>query len=343
VGLYEQKYQNNIRTVAGLVNVIKQDDVTLECNTLAGAVAIQLIDIPANFWSTQWKLYVVDKNNNASVNNITVTAPVGFLINGAGSFVINSNGASLLIRVTSNTNFVGQYSVVAGGGGTVTNGANVGLGVGQIFKNLVGTILNFKTLLAGGNISLTNNADDVTINALTSYLYAKKALNAAVTYVPVGAAGTYSITGGQQMNTFDSKVESGVTGFDLLTGEWTVPVTGKYSVNAKFVTRLLAGDVNSLTNGLGDQWVAVAGGQMSIGIIAITGVNVNVVCSNKQSIIMNQISDINIECTSLIYDFTVGDKVKFLILNKTLTNVDGIADTPPLPNCYIDFSVIKVA
>ncbi len=114
--LFEQKYPNNIRTISGLINVPFQDDSVLECNTTLGAVAIQLLDIPTNF-STQYKLYIVDKNNNASVNNITVTAPVGYLINGASSFVINSNGASLLVRVASKTNYVGQYSVIGGGSG----------------------------------------------------------------------------------------------------------------------------------------------------------------------------------------------------------------------------------
>jgi hypothetical protein len=110
MSLFEQKYPNNIRTIVGLLNVPFQDDVILECNTLLGAVGIQLQIIPANFWSTQYKLYVVDKSNNASLNNITITAPVGFLINGASSVVINANGGSYVIRVASNTDYVGQYS-----------------------------------------------------------------------------------------------------------------------------------------------------------------------------------------------------------------------------------------
>lgn len=124
--LFEQKYPNNIRTVSGLVNVPFQDDSILECNTTLGAVAIQLLDIPTNF-STQYKLYIVDKNNNASVNNITVTAPVGYLINGASSFVINSNNASLLVRVSSPTNYVGQYSAISGVAGHIIADESVNL------------------------------------------------------------------------------------------------------------------------------------------------------------------------------------------------------------------------
>jgi hypothetical protein len=51
----------------------------------------------------------------------------------------------------------------AGGGGTVTNAANVGAGVGLIFRNLVAGILNIKSLVQGAGISITNGADDITI------------------------------------------------------------------------------------------------------------------------------------------------------------------------------------
>lgn len=119
--LFEQKYPNNIRTISGLNNIPFQDDVVLECDTSLGAVSINLLDIPVNggfgYWSTQYKLYIVDKSNNAGVNNITVNAPVGSKLNGGASFTISSNGASLIVRVASNLNYVGTYSVIAGGTG----------------------------------------------------------------------------------------------------------------------------------------------------------------------------------------------------------------------------------
>ncbi len=152
--LFEQKYPNNIRTINGLNNIPFQDDVVLECDTSAGAVSINLLDIPVNggvgYWSTQYKLYIVDKSNNAGVNNITVNAPVGSKINGASSFVINSNGASLLIRVASNTNYVGQYSVIGGGGGitnlTATDSSTIDL--------------TLTPILGGFNIKADSKIDD---------------------------------------------------------------------------------------------------------------------------------------------------------------------------------------
>ena len=117
MSLFEQKYPNNIRTIIGLLNVPFQDDVVLQCDTTLGAVGIQLQPIPANYWSTQYKLYVNDKSNNASLNNITITAPVGCKINGASSVVISANGGSYLVRVSSNTDYIGQYSSGTGGSG----------------------------------------------------------------------------------------------------------------------------------------------------------------------------------------------------------------------------------
>jgi len=53
-----------------------------------------------------------------------------------------------------------------GGGGTVTGAANVGGGAGQIFRDLIAGILNFKTIKAGaaGNLTVTNNANDITLD-----------------------------------------------------------------------------------------------------------------------------------------------------------------------------------
>ncbi len=43
-------------------------------------------------------------------------------------------------------------------------GANVGSGTGLVFRDKTGTTLNFKSLIAGTDIIVTNNADDITID-----------------------------------------------------------------------------------------------------------------------------------------------------------------------------------
>jgi len=126
--LFEQKYPNNIRTISGLINPVFQDDVTLLCDTSAGAVNIQLLSIPytipnplatpnqyIGFYNTQYQLYVVDYGNNSLVNNITITAPLGFTINGQPSVTLASNGASYLIVIGSQTNYLALYGGLISG------------------------------------------------------------------------------------------------------------------------------------------------------------------------------------------------------------------------------------
>jgi len=50
-------------------------------------------------------------------------------------------------------------------GGEANTGANVGVGLGLIFRDKTGVIINFKTLLAGANITINNLANEVEIVA----------------------------------------------------------------------------------------------------------------------------------------------------------------------------------
>jgi hypothetical protein len=90
--------------------VIFNDDSILLCDTTLAPVTINLLDIPNDYWNTPWKLYVVDKSNNASVNNITINAGAGQTINGASSITLSVNGECALIRIVGNTQYIGQLS-----------------------------------------------------------------------------------------------------------------------------------------------------------------------------------------------------------------------------------------
>ena len=59
-----------------------------------------------------------------------------------------------------------QWEFVAAPGGETNLGANVGAGTGLVFRDKTGVTLNFKSLLQGTNMTITNNANDITIATL---------------------------------------------------------------------------------------------------------------------------------------------------------------------------------
>ncbi len=111
--LYSTEISNNKRTVSGTLTVFA-DDVSLYCDTSGGAVNINLLQIPAGNWNTEYILYVKDASGLAATNNITIIAPIGFLINGAQTFVININSASVEVTISTDT----DYLVNSGGSST---------------------------------------------------------------------------------------------------------------------------------------------------------------------------------------------------------------------------------
>lgn len=104
------QYPNNTRTISGLINIVFRDDSVLLCDTSTGAVGIDLAEIPNDSWNTIYKLYVKDQSGNASVNNITINAPLGFTINGASSVTINVDSGIALIRISSSTSYLASFS-----------------------------------------------------------------------------------------------------------------------------------------------------------------------------------------------------------------------------------------
>ena len=118
--LFETKYPNNSRVVSGTVTLYK-DDVILLCDTSVAPVTINLFEIPDNYWSTQWKLYIIDNSNNASVNNITINAGLGQTINTSSSLVLTTNGSTALIRIVSNEDYIATLGSASSGYNLIKN------------------------------------------------------------------------------------------------------------------------------------------------------------------------------------------------------------------------------
>jgi hypothetical protein len=92
-----QIFQNPERTISGTSNTVQADDYILLCDTSAGVVNVELLEIPDKF-DREYKLYIIDDSGNAATNNITINAPAGHLINGDASLVINKNDGAVILR-----------------------------------------------------------------------------------------------------------------------------------------------------------------------------------------------------------------------------------------------------
>jgi len=98
-------YPNSSRIVSGTVTVYNTD-VVLNVNTSAVAATINLMDFPSGYFNTQYRLYVKDYSGNCATRNITIVAPTGFKINNSSTYVMNTNGASVEIVITSNVDYL---------------------------------------------------------------------------------------------------------------------------------------------------------------------------------------------------------------------------------------------
>lgn len=148
------------------------------------------------------------------------------------------------------------------GTGEDNTGANVGVGTGNVFRDKTGVTLNFKTLIGGTNIVVTDNADDITLSSTgTSPLTTKGDLFGFSTVddrFPVGVDG--------QVIQADSAQALGVKYIDLLftKGQLLTFDTGLTQLGVGTNDQVLTAD-SAIASGL--KWAdAAAGG-------GITGLN----------------------------------------------------------------------
>lgn len=152
-------YPNTSRTITGLINPVFNTDSIILCDTTTGAVALQLADIPQGYWSTQYRLYVIDSSGLANVNNITINAPLGFTINGASSVTINVANGRCILKISSDTTYLASFSY----GTSAGNLAILDQGV-----LLTPTCSSIDFL--GANVTATNVGNAVSVNVTNNYV-----------------------------------------------------------------------------------------------------------------------------------------------------------------------------
>lgn len=100
--------------------------------------------------------------------------------------------------------FLRDDGTFAAGTGEINLGANVGGGAGEVFRDKTGVTINFKTLVNGAGIGLTNGADTITLTSTISpgplrYVVGTAIITAnalGVTYVSAAGVGTITIPPG---------------------------------------------------------------------------------------------------------------------------------------------------
>ncbi len=116
----------------------------------------QTLPVQNGLWLTQSDSWIrpTDFASGTVAGQAYVLITSGF-INAGSSWLCNTPNAMI------DTDPV-YFSLFAMPG--TTTGANVGTGVGQLFRDKTGNILNFKSITEGSHITVINNADDVMIS-----------------------------------------------------------------------------------------------------------------------------------------------------------------------------------
>jgi hypothetical protein len=141
---------------AGIIVSDGPDSMTISSNTAGVNTLFDLTDTTISGVADNQLLQY--NSSSAKWENVT------FPLTGISDVNIPSPNNGEVLTFNSST---GQWeaNVAPGSGGGESNvGANVGTGIG-LFRDKVSTTLNFRSLIAGTNITLVNNGDDITINS----------------------------------------------------------------------------------------------------------------------------------------------------------------------------------
>jgi len=145
-----------------------------------------------------------------------------------------------------------------------TEGVNTGSGVG-VFKNRVGYELQFKSLVEGSNISITDNTDSITISAADSIQSLPIVSDSGS--IVLGTQDTLRVNGGTGISTTvdtgNNSVIVNYDGFTSLSAETAPSLTASLDANSQNIVNVneitavnfignLTGSVTGTINGVSD-------------------------------------------------------------------------------------------
>ena len=143
------KILNSKKVTGPLTYVVRDNDDILNVDTTLGVVTLVFANIRGSgFNFIQKQYYVNDIGNQASVNNIILQATNGDRVNNLASFPLTTNGASVQLLISSQTEWLATGDISNGGSPILADN---------------GLTMSGSTILFGGNLIVPT-----TLNALGS-------------------------------------------------------------------------------------------------------------------------------------------------------------------------------
>lgn len=228
-------HSGNIELQAKLLGDIATDSGTTGSNaalpspsktnlrlTNASLVSIATITSP-----TADQIFQLHNVTGGDVTIVNSNSGASDILTGTGSNIVLINNSSIQLFYDSSSS---RWRVI--GSPSSVTGANVGSGAGNVFRDKTGQTINFKTLLAGSNVTVTDNADDVTIAASGE---ANTAAN-----VGTGAGNVFKNKSGVTINLKTIKAGTNITVTDntdditiASSGGFTSPLTTKGDIHVR--------------------------------------------------------------------------------------------------------------
>jgi hypothetical protein len=204
-------------------------------------------------------------SGNASTNNITITAPAGFTINGQSTLVLNVNNQNALVRVGSNTDYLASTSTGIGSNLAVLNqGVQITPSAASmnflgIQATAVGNAVTIQNNFISGTyaqilaLATANNLIPSQGYQITNALYGSLPTKNIAVYLEAISSNELSLSGSGYFFNADydgAGVYTGVPGFVAQLGIWALtllPVVGDVCIWNNLHYRNTTG-ANGLTN-----------------------------------------------------------------------------------------------
>jgi hypothetical protein len=159
--------------------------------------------------------------------------------------------------VTANSK-IGEVGT-GGGGGEVNTASNVGAGEG-VFKQKTGVDLEFKSLIAGANITIVNNANDLTLSSTGGGGGTFTLRNVSSTATFITANETINCTSGTFTVNLPTAVGIQGTTYTLVntgTGQITLDPSGGETINGSLTIILRRRYTSRTVQSDGTNWIVI--------------------------------------------------------------------------------------